>query len=187
MSPRDASCSTVLGTLLLLLGCGLPGCSGNHGGGRNSGENAATQLTQLKCGDATYRIIPDRIDVEVSGACDRVTKSHEAEQSSRAARARFTCQDSKGHVVESVLVPNALLEDYNRSCQQYLAADQAFENGTADRSIHFAALRAFQDETNQLTRQSVDDANTTWRQNRADRALLNKLVKDRGGSIEIAD
>ena len=48
-------------------------------------------------------------------------------------------------------------------------------------------MTTFQAETNQLTRQSVDAANAIWRENRADKAALNQLVKVRGGSIEIAN
>lgn len=87
----------------------------------------------------------------------------------------------------SVLVPDALLPAYDRSCQEFSAADQPFESGAADRQSHFDALKNLQSETNQLTRQTVDEANAIWRQNRADQALLNKLIKERGGTIDIAD
>jgi hypothetical protein len=188
--------STALVALFFVFGCVLAGCGGGRsastGGGTNSGtssagENTASQLTELKCGNTTYRLSAAKIDREVNEACDRVNKSHESDRASRAARTRFTCQDSKGHIVESRPVPNALLEDYNKSCREYLSTDAQFENGTADRTTHFDALKRFQSETNQLTKQSVDEANANWRQNRSDQASLNTLIKNRGGSIEIAD
>jgi len=184
--------SAALVALFLLLGRNLSGCGGGHradaGGGTRSGSSDSTgQLTQLRCGNTTYRLGAGQIDGEVNEACDRANKSYEANRSNRAARTRFTCQDSKGHVVASLQVPDALLEDYNKGCQRYLVADEPFENGTADRSTHFDALKRFQNETKQLTRDFADEANAIWHQDRADQALINKLIKNRGGSIEIAE
>ncbi len=71
--------------------------------------------------------------------------------SNRSARVRFTCQDSKGHVVMSMLVPDDLLENYNRSCQEFVGAEAALPNSPTDRQPYFNVLRKFQAETNQLT------------------------------------
>jgi hypothetical protein len=114
-------------------------------------------------------------------------KSYEATTSNRSARVRFSCQDSKGHVVLSMLVRDELLEDYNQSCQQFVAAEAALPNSTTDRQAYFEVLRKFQAKTNQLTRQSVDRANAIWRENRADKTALERLVKAHGGSLEIAN
>jgi hypothetical protein len=175
--------------LLLVMSGGLSGCGRDAGSGagiKNAGSGEAGQPTHLKCGDTTYRLSSNKIDSEVNEACERVKKSYEATTSNHSSRVRFTCQDSKGHDVMSMLVRDDLLEDYNRSCQQFVAAEGALPNSPTDRQPYFAVLKQFQSETNQLTRQSVDAANVLWRQNRTDRAALNKLVKVRGGSIEIA-
>jgi hypothetical protein len=188
-------CGTALVALLLLICCGLSGCgrgrdastaAGNkNAGGSEYGSNGS-QPSQLRCGDTTYRLESDKIDREINEACERMKKSYEATMSSRSARVRFTCQDSKGHVVLSTLVRDDSLEDYNRSCQQFVAAEAALPNSTTDRQAYFAVLRKFQAETNQLTRRSVDAANGVWRENRADKTALDRVVKARGGSIEIA-
>jgi hypothetical protein len=186
-------CSAALVALLLLTGCCLSGCgrgastgAGNrNAGGTENGSNVS-QPAQLRCGDATYRLSSDKIDGEINQACERMKKSYEATMSNRSARVRFTCQDSKGQVVLSTLVRDDSLEDYNRSCQQFVAAEAALPNSTTDRQAYFAVLRNFRAETNQLTRRSVDAANDVWRENRADKTALDRLVKARGGSIEIA-
>jgi len=171
---------------LVSFGLALSACGGRNAGTSSDTQNTANSLAQLKCGNTAYNLSSDKIDAEVNEQCDRLNKSYKLHQATRD-RARFTCQDAKGHVVASVLVPDALLPGYDKSCQEYMAADQPFENGTADRQTHFDALKRFQSETNQLTRQTVDEANAVWRQNRADQAVLNKLVKNRGGSIAITD
>jgi hypothetical protein len=173
-------------TSLLIFGVALSACGGHHAGTSSDIQNTASPPTQLKCGNTTYNLSADKIDTEVNEACDRLNKSYKLHQLNRD-RARFTCQDAKGHVIASVLVPDVLLPDYGKSCQEYIAADQSFENGTADRQAHFDALKRFQSETNELTRQTVDEANVIWRQSRTDRAQLNGLIKSRGGSIAITD
>jgi hypothetical protein len=189
-------CGTALAALLFLVDCGLSSCGRGHDASTGAGNKNAVssedgsnggQPAQLKCGDTTYRLSSDKIDSEINAACERLQKSYEATTSNRSARVRFTCQDSKGHVVSSMLVPEDSLEDYNRSCQQFVGAEAALPNSPTDRQPYFNVLRKFQAETNQLTRQSVDAANVIWRQNRADKAALNQLVKVRGGSIEIAN
>jgi hypothetical protein len=193
---KRAICGIAFVAVLLLVGCGLSGCdrgrdatagAGNKSAGGSEDGGHGSQPAQLKCGDTTYRLSSDRIDSEINEACERMKKSYEATMSNRSVRVRFTCQDSKGHVVSSMLVPDGSLENYNRSCQQFVAAEMALPNSTTDRQAHFDALRKFQAETNQLTRQSVDAADAIWRQNRANKAALNQLVKARGGSIEIAN
>ena len=189
-------CGGALVALLLLVGCGLSGCgrgrdaspaAGNKSAGSSEVGGNGSQPAQLKCGDTTYRMSSDKIDSEINEACERMTKSYDATMSNRSARVRFSCQDSKGHVVLSMLVPDDSLENYNRSCQQFVGAEAALPNSPTDRQPYFNVLRKFQADTNQLTRQSVDAANVIWRQNRADKAALNQLVKVRGGSIEIAN
>jgi len=187
---------TSLVALLLLVGCGLSGCGrgrdantgavNSNAGSSESGSNGS-QPVQLKCGDTTYRLSSDKIDREINEACEQLNKSYEVTMSNRSARVRFSCQDSNGHVVLSMLVRDESLEDYNRSCQQFVAAEATLPNSTTDRQPYFNVLRKFQTETNQLTQQSVDAANAIWRENRADKAALNQLVKVRGGSIEIAN
>jgi hypothetical protein len=174
--------------LLLVMSGGLSGCGRDSGsaGMKNATRSADGRPTHIKCGDTTYRLSPEKIDGAINEGCERTTKSYELMMSSRSARSRFTCQDSKGHVVMSMLVRDDLLDVYNRSCQQFGAAEAALPNSPTDRQPYFAVLKQFQAETNQLTRQSVDAANVIWRQNRSDKAALNQLVKARGGSIEIA-
>jgi hypothetical protein len=187
--PRTQVSFFIAVTVFFFIGGGLSGCghdAGTGAGVKNAGGGQGSQPTHLKCGDTTYRLNSDKIDGEVNGACERTKRSYEATMSSRSARVRFTCQDSKGHVVISTLVRDDLLDDYNRSCQQFTAAEAVLPNNPTDRQPYFEVLRKFQAETNQLTRQSVDAANVVWRQNRADKAALNQLVKVRGGSIEIA-
>ena len=189
-------CGIALVALWLLVGCGLSGCgrgrdastgAANKSAGSSEDGNNGSQPAELKCGDTTYRLSSDKIDGEINQACEQMKKSYEATMSNRSARVRFTCQDSKGHVVLSMLVPDDSLENYNRSCQQFVGEEAALPNSPTDRQPYFNVLRKFQAETNQLTRQSVDAANAIGRQNRADKAALNQLVKVRGGSIEIAN
>jgi hypothetical protein len=187
-SRTQVSCFIAV-AMFFFMSSGLAGCGRNAGtvaGVSNAASGEGSQPIQLKCGDTIYRLNSDKIDGEVNGACERTKSSYEATMSSRSARVRFTCQDSKGHVVMSMLVREDLLDDYNGSCRQFTAAEAALPNSTSDKQPYFEVLRKFQAVTNQLTRQSVDEANVVWRQNRADKAALNQLVKVRGGSIEIA-
>jgi hypothetical protein len=184
-------CGAALVALLLLVGCGRGRDASTGAGNRSAGssENGSnvSQPAQLRCGDATYRLSSDKIDREINQACERMKKSYEATMSIRSARVRFSCQDSKGHVVLSMLVRDESLEDYNRSCQQFVAAEAALPSSTTDRRAYFEVLRKLQAETNQLTRQSVDAANAIWRDHRADKTALERLVKAHGGSIEMAN
>jgi hypothetical protein len=170
----------------LIAGLALSACGARTAGTGADAQHNATSPAKLKCGSTTYNLGVEKIDAETNEACDRLNKSFKLHQSTRE-RTRFICHDPKGHIVMSVLVPDALLPNYDKSCQEFSAADQPFENGSADRQSHFDALKKLQSETNQLTRQTVDEANAMWRQNRADQAALNKLIKERGGSIEITD
>lgn len=178
---------TSLAAPLLLVGCGLAGCGRGRDASTDAGNTNGGSPVQLRCGDTTYRLSSDKIDREINEACERLKKSYEVTMSNGSARVRFTCQDSKGHVVLSMPVRDESLENYNRSCQQFVAAEATLPNTTTDRQPYFNVLRKFQAETNELTRRSVDAANAVWRENRADKAALNQLVKVRGGSIEIAN
>ena len=195
-SLKQTVCGTALVALWLVGVCGLSGCGRGHDASTVAGNKSAgsdedgrngSEPVQLSCGDTTYRLSPGKIDTQINEGCERVKKSYEAVTSSRSDRVHFTCQDSKGHVILNMSVPNDSLEDYNRSCQQFGSAEAALPNSPTDRQPYFDVLRKFQAETNQLTRQSVDAANATWRRNRADKSALNQLVKVRGGSIEIAN
>ncbi len=169
-----------------VLSFALSACGPRNASTGAGAEHTASRPAQLKCGSTTYNLSADKIDAEINESCDRLNRSYKMHQSTRD-RTRFICHNPKGHIVMSVLVPDALLPDYDKSCQEFAAADQPFENGSADRQSHFDALKKLQTETNQFTRQTVDEANAIWRQNRADQALLNKLIKERSGTIEIAD
>ena len=176
----------LLRAALILLICGFAGCGGRSGGSA-TGANAGGGSGTLTCGSVTYRISPERIDSELSAACERFKQSAAEARAQHAGRTRFTCTDAAGHVVLSMPVPSDLLEQYDHNCRQFLSADQAFHAGSGDRQAHFAALKQLQDQDRQLTSQTVEAANEVWRRNRADQAALNELVRSRGGSIEIAD
>jgi hypothetical protein len=169
-------------TLLALLAAGaVVACS------RKGGELAGGHLAQLSCGNKTYRVNAERIDAEVNGACDQVKKSAEALKAYRATSARFTCQESNGHVALSLMAPRDQFDDYDRNCRQYLAAQDALHNHTIDIAAHQAASRDFTASNNQLARQHADEDNALFRRRDADQAALSRLIKDRGGSIEITN
>lgn len=48
------------------------------------------------------------------------------------------------------------------------------------------ALRALTEQTNVLTRGFVEEANRSFARHKADRDALQRLVRQRGGSIEIS-
>jgi len=180
------SLDCTLAVLLALLACGVAGC-GHGSSGDTTSASTGDKTTRLVCGKTSYRISADRIDSEVSAACERFRQSSGEVHSHSTARTRFTCKDGDGHVVLSAPVPNELLDEYDRSCQQYLAADQPSHNAAGDRQAHSTALREFQMRERQLVAQTVDAANEAWRRNNADQASLNRLIRSRGGSIEIQD
>jgi hypothetical protein len=165
--------------LALLAACVLGACA------RKAGPGAAGQPTQLSCGSKTYRVGAERVDTEVNEACDRVKKSAEALKAYRATVARFTCQGSDGHVVLSLLAPRDEFDEYDRNCRQYLAAQDALHNHTIDIAAHQAASRDFTAKNNELARKHAAEDNALFRQRDADQAALSRLIKDRGGSIEI--
>jgi hypothetical protein len=127
--------STVLVSSLLVAGFAISACGGHNASTGSGAQNTANRLDQLTCGNTTYNLSTDKIDTEVNEACDRLNKSYKLHQSNHD-RVRFTCQDAKGHTVMSMLVPDVLLPDYGKSCQEFTAADEAFENGTADGQVH---------------------------------------------------
>jgi len=167
--------------MAVLAACAVGACA------RKAGEAAGGQLTQLSCGSKTYRVSADRIDSEVDEACDRVSKSADALKAYRATVARFTCQESNGHVVLSLLAPRGLFDEYDRNCREYLAAQDAFHNHTIDIAAHSLALRDFTASNNQLARKHGEEDNALFRQRDADQAALSRLIRNRGGSIEITN
>ncbi|HXY95965.1 MAG TPA: hypothetical protein VEH00_03250 [Steroidobacteraceae bacterium] len=172
---------TQLMVLALLAACAVGACA------RKSGEAAGGQATQLSCGNKTYRVSAERVDAEVNEACDRVRKSAEALEAYRATVARFTCQESNGHVVLSLLAPRDEFDEYDRNCRQYLTAQDALHNHTIDIAAHQAASRDFTASNNQLARRHAEADNALFRQRDADQAALSRLIKNRGGSIEITN
>jgi len=169
-------------TLLVLLAAYAVGaCT------RKAGEEAGGRLTQLSCGSKTYRVSAERVDATVNEACDRVRKSAEALKAYRATIARFTCRESNGHVILSLLAPRDQLDEYDRNCRQYLTAQDALHNHTIDIAAHQIASRDFTASNNQLARKHGEEDNALFRQRDADQAALSRLIKDRGGSIEITN
>lgn len=154
---------------------------------RKAAEGAAGRLTQLSCGSKTYRVGADRIDAEINEACDRVGKSAEALKAYRATVARFTCQESNGHVILSLLAPRDEFDEYERNCREYLAAQDAFRNHATDIVAHSVASRDFTARNNELARKHAAEDNALFRQRDADQAALSRLIKNRGGSIEISN
>lgn len=152
---------------------------------RKAGEGAGGQMTQLSCGSKTYRVSAERLDAEVNEACERVTQSAEALKAYRATVARFTCQESNGHVILSLLAPRAQFDDYDRNCRQYLNAEDAFHNRTIDIAAHQVASRDFTARNNDLARKHAEEDNALFRRRDADQASLGRLIKERGGSLEI--
>jgi hypothetical protein len=163
----------VLGGIGALVGCG------RHG-------SADEQLSHLRCGKTTYRLSASQIDAELRSACDRVSQSAAAlDTYGPAARVRFTCARADGHVVQSVLVSKDLLSDYDQACAQYVTAAAAALS-RSDTHAAAEALRALTEQTNVLTRSFVEEANRSFARRKADRDVLERLVKERGGSIEIS-
>ena len=165
--------------LAILAGCAVCACS------RKTGEGAGGQLAQLSCGSKTYRISAGRVDAEVNDACERVKKTAEALKAYRATVARFTCQESNGHVILSLLAPRDQFDAYDRNCRQYLAVQEAFRAGTIDIAAHQLASRDFTASNNELVRKHAAEDNALFHQRDADQASVSRLIKDRGGSIEI--
>jgi hypothetical protein len=145
------------------------GCRGGHPHGASSSDATAAP-TPLSCGDKTYRLEAARITADVNGACDRYHASQGALQAYRATMTRFTCQQSDGHVTQSVLVPVDLLDQYNANCREYQSGE---------------ALSKFSAQSNALSKQHMDRDNALFRQSKSDLAALNALVKVAGGSLEI--
>lgn len=171
---------TAVSTLVVVT-CTVCGCS------RKPVEATGGQMAQLTCGSKTYRIGADRIDGEVNAACQRANASAEALRAYRATISRFTCQENNGHVILSLLAPTSLFDDYEKNCRQYLSVEEAFHNRAIDLDTHHAASRDFTARNNELARRHGQDDNALFRQRAADQASLSRLIKDRGGSIEITN
>jgi hypothetical protein len=167
--------------VLALVACAVCGCS------RKPAEATATRTTQWTCGSKTYRVEADRIDSEVNDACRRANASAEALRAYRATVSRFTCQEDNGHVILSLLAPTSLFDDYEKNCRQYLSVEQAFRNRAIDFESHRTASRDFTARNNELARRHGQDDSALFRQRAADQVSLSRLIKDRGGSIEITN
>jgi hypothetical protein len=175
--------------LLALLACGACGCSRKSAdtSSVDTRESAGGQLMRLSCASTTYRVRADQVDSDVNDACGRVKKSAEALRAYRATIARFTCQEGDGHIVLSVLAPRDQFDDYDKNCQQYLTAKEAFRNHTSDFAAHQSASREFTTRNNELVRKRSEEDNALFHQRQADQASLNTLIRNRGGSIEITN
>jgi hypothetical protein len=175
--------------LALLAVWGLGGC-GRHSGSGGSPPQSEGHWTDFNCGATTYRIDPDRIDGAVKAACEHVKESAALlVRYGVAARVRYTCARSDGHVVQSLMVTQDLLDDYNKGCQQFLSSEAAAVVGPGDRDgqrAKITALCLLNDESNNLTRRFAQDANRDYGNNKAAQDALNQLIGDRGGSIKIA-
>lgn len=174
-------------TLAMVLACAGAACARKTADAGKAAENGGSPLTQLSCGSKTYRIGADRIDGEVDDGCRRVKASADALRAYRATIARFTCQEGNGHVVLSLLAPSSLFDEYDRNCRQYLGVEEAFHNGGIDIAGHRQALSDFTAKNNELARRYGQEDNALFQQRQADQASLSRLVKDRGGSIEITN
>jgi hypothetical protein len=162
-----------------------------HGGA--SARSSDGRVSQLSCGGMTYRIEVAKVSSDITAACERVNSSVQAERSYRAATVRYTCRDEKDHVVQSLPVPNRLLDDYEKNCREFTAAREALDRGLKDptqdhRSVH-AAYQAeyarFVQRGNELAKAYGADLSDFNNRTRTDRAALNHLIKTVGGSIEI--
>jgi hypothetical protein len=171
---------TLVGVVVLVT-CTVSGCS------RQPPQTNGGQMTQLTCGSKTYRVATDRIDGEVNDACQRANVSAEALRAYRAAISRFTCQESNGHVTLSLLAPRSLFDEYEKNCRQYLSVEDAFHNRAIDLDAYRTASRDFTARNNELARRHGQDDNALFRERAADQASLSRLIKNRGGSIEITN
>jgi hypothetical protein len=171
---------TLIG-IVVLLTCASSGCS------RHSPDTSGGQMAQLTCGGRTYRVGADRIDAEVKDACQRVNASAAALRAYRATISRFTCQESNGHVILSLLAPTSLFDEYEKNCRQYLSVEEAFHSRAIDLDSHRAASKDFTARNNELARRHGQDDNALFRDRAADQASLGRLIKNRGGSIEITN
>jgi len=167
--------------LVLLAACAVCACT------RKAAESGAAPVTQLSCEGTTYRVSADGVDGEVNAACERANKSAEAVKAYQATVSRFTCQESDGHVITSILAPGELFDEYSESCRQYLAAQEAFHNRTMDFAAHRVASDAYHAKSNELARRYGEHYNALFRERKSDQAALSRLIKNRGGSIEITN
>jgi hypothetical protein len=182
------------GVMLVALLAGTVSACGAHPGHESSqGGVAAAQLT---CGGKTFRLDAERIDGALHEACDRANASLDALKAYRATVVRFTCQESNGHIVSSLLAPQDLISGYDASCKEFLAAKDAFHASMQSPAAtdphaafeqHRTASAKFTAATNELARRHGLEDNTLYRQRQADLASVSQLVKNAGGSIEITN
>ena len=171
--------SCVISCALVLAGCGHRTSTGAAvSPPLEGGESASGWM----CADKTYRLGVDRVDSELKDSCERVKQSRAALDSYRATIQRFTCQKSDGHVVMSVLVPKDQFDDYGILCNEYLS-----NVSSADPASRREANAKLTAGGNQLVRRHMQQDEALFRQAKADRTTLNRLVKERGGAIEIED
>jgi len=176
----------------LLAACG--GGSGSTGDSSGQSATAAEQMTQLTCGNLTYRLSKEKVTSDIMASCDQVTKSLKALRAYRAAKVRFTCREGDGRIVKSLAVPERQLDDYNQECQEYLAAKDAYIRSLKERNtdrqtlfeMHRAAYTKLNGGGNDLMRQSAEEDSALYRRKLADQAVLERAIKDLGGSIEIS-
>jgi len=195
--PRAILSTARLSASLLILSSLLAACGGGSSAGGSGVQSATTadHMTQLICGNLTYRLSKDKVTSDIMASCDQVTKSLKALRAYRAAKIRFTCREADGHVVKSLAVPEHQLDDYNQECQEYLAAKDAYIRGLKERNtdrhtlleMHRAAYTKLNGGGNDLlARQSAEEDSALYRRKLADQAVLEKVLKDLGGSIEIS-
>jgi hypothetical protein len=155
-------------------------------------QTSADASVRLACGETTYRLSNDKIDDDIQTACEQAKQSLAAVQAYQAATLHYTCQDGEGHVREGRTVPQYLLDDYTRNCQEYVVAEEAIRSGTQDRSLdhsaafaaHRAAAKKFTEKSNEIGLRGAADAEVLYQQKTTNQAHLNKLIKRAGGAIE---
>src|SRR5690348_5103572 len=103
---------------------------------------------------------------------------------SAAACVRFTCARADGHAVQSVLVSKNLLRDYDQACAEYVTAAGAAHSHS---DLHAAAEALRADRTDQCTDTPRRGGSEPQFRQAQDRPRCSRrLVKERGGSIEIS-
>jgi len=193
MGCRSLVC-VLVAALPLLGACGSPDRDAAFAKPSRPAVPAREVWTQLPCGGTTYRIRSGKLTGVIDAACEELAQAVQTERGYRATIVRFTCRDTRERIVQSLLVPSHLLDQYESNCREYLAAQDAFESALRDRSqdhktvwqTHRAEASRFNTRTNELAKAHLAEMNDLARRTRADREALEHLIKDAGGSIEIA-
>lgn len=194
MGRRSPPVCVLAAALPLLIACGSHDRGAALGKSSQPAAPAREVWTQLPCGGTTYRISSGKITGFIDAACQELAQAVQTERGYRATIVRFTCRDSRERIVQSLLVPSHLLDQYESNCREYLAAKEAFASALRDRSqdheavwhAHQAESLRFSARTNELAKAHLAEMNDLARRTRADREALDHLIKDAGGSIEIA-